>query len=191
MMMSRMLVILVTLAVGVGCASPQPCPMPQAPARAVSQEPVERGVLLERYADEVPAWKNTLYSHTFDKMAGMHYFFGYATAKDKDESRAKAYSNALSNISKQIFVRVRYGTDNYTEQVLGHEASVVKDVTIERGAEITLRDYEHSLYTEKWRRDGMSVYDSWCRVEIPAAVYEELVKEAQENERARRENPVP
>ncbi len=190
-MMFRMVMILVTLVIGGGCAASQPCPAPQQAPAKVSQEPVERGVLLERYADEVPAWKNTLYAHVFDKTAGMHYFFGYATSKDKDESRTKAYSNALSNISKQIFVRVRYGTDNYTEQVLGHEASVVKDVTIERGAEITLRDYEHSLYTEKWRRDGMSVYDSWCRIEIPVAVYEELIKEAQENERGRKEQPAP
>jgi len=148
---------------------------------------VAPGVLLERYADEVPAWRKTLYTHVFDATAGMHYFFGYATSPDWDESRAKAYSNALSNISKQIFVRVRYGTDNYTEVVLGHEASVVKDVTIERGAEITIRDYEHQLYTEKWRRDGRSVYDSWCRVEIPLAVYEELVREAQANEQTRKE----
>ncbi len=189
-MRSHITIALAVLMIVVGCASPQPCPAPQALVKS-SPEPIERGVLLERYADDVPAWKNTLYAHIFDRAAGIHYFFGYGTAPDRDESRAKAYSNALANISKQIFVRVRYGTDNYTEQVLGHEASVIKDVTIERGAEITLRDYEHSLYTEKWRRDGMSVYDSWCRIEIPVAVYENLVKEAQENERVRKENREP
>ncbi|HSA32163.1 MAG TPA: hypothetical protein P5077_00390 [bacterium] len=162
----------------VACTATAPqAAAPQKGIVAPQATPLATGELLEK-DDNEPAWRATLKIHEYDPQSGTHYFYGAATTPDKEESRTKAVANAIAYVSKQMSVRVKYGTNLYQEQLLGADAGYLKDVTIERGAEVTLKNYEPEIYSERWKRYGASTYDSWARLAVTAAEWQRLAVEA-------------
>lgn len=160
------------------CAATAPqAAAPQKGAVSPQATPLATGELLEK-DDNEPAWRATLKIHEFDPQSGTHYFYGAASAPEKEDSRTKAVGNAIAYVSKQMSVRVKYGTNAYQEQLLGADAGYLKDVTIERGAEVTLKNYETEIYSERWKRYGASTYDSWARLAVPAAEWQRIAVEA-------------